>query len=159
MNELLEKYNDYMKIKNHRAEYALENGAIISFVYKEENFIHLLGLHKLKDIKIIQKFNDKSNLKVNAKYILRRIKKEIITDSVIKSSLFFNDISERYDNFTYEKLSTLVYTDVIINFNPSLVKLLNSSAISGYISSNASYRFIITTILGITFPLFLTYDS
>lgn len=50
---LLQKYNDYMRLKNCRAEYLLSNGLIIDFTYKEENFIHLLGLHKLTDIQLI----------------------------------------------------------------------------------------------------------
>lgn len=47
MDDLLQKYHDYIRLKNCRAEYLLSNGMIIDFTYKEENFIHLLGLHKL----------------------------------------------------------------------------------------------------------------
>lgn len=61
MNNLQEKYNDFIRLKNCRVEYLLSNGMIIHFTYKEENFIHLLGLHKLTDIQLIQMFNDKSN--------------------------------------------------------------------------------------------------
>lgn len=57
MDDLLQKYNDYMRLKNCRAEYLLRNGMIIGFVYQEENFIHLIGLHKLIDIQLIQLFN------------------------------------------------------------------------------------------------------
>lgn len=46
MNELLKKYNDYMRLENCRAEYQLLNGSTIEVIYKEENFAHLLGLHK-----------------------------------------------------------------------------------------------------------------
>lgn len=61
MDNLLQKYNDYIRLKNCRAEYLLQNGITIDFIYKEETFIHLLGLHKLSDIQLIQLFNDKSN--------------------------------------------------------------------------------------------------
>ena len=64
MDLLLQKYNDYMRLKNCRVEYLLSNGMIIDYKYKEENFIHLIGLHKLNDIQLIQLFNDKSNKKV-----------------------------------------------------------------------------------------------
>lgn len=64
-----------MRLKNCRAEYLLSNGLIIDFTYKEENFIHLLGLHKLTDIQLIQLFNDKNNKVVQTKYIINRIKK------------------------------------------------------------------------------------
>lgn len=60
MDALLQKYNDYIRLKNCRAEYQLSNGLTIQFTYKEENFIHLLGLHKLTDIQLIQFFNDKN---------------------------------------------------------------------------------------------------
>lgn len=111
-----------MRLKNCRAEYLLVNGIRIIFEYKEENFIHLLGLHKLLDIQIIQLFNDKTNRKVNTPYIISRIKKNKFTDSMVKSSVFYHDIKSRYENFSYETLSTLTYTDAIIDFNPTLIQ-------------------------------------
>ena len=103
-------------------EYLLSNGMIINFTYKEENFIHLLGLHKLTDIQLIQLFNDKSNKKVQTKYIISRIKKGNFTDAMVKASVFYPDIESRYESFSYENLTTLTYTDAVINFNPSLIK-------------------------------------
>lgn len=102
MDDLLQKYNDYIRLKNCRAEYLLSNGMIIDFTYKEENFIHLLGLHKRTDIQLIQLFNDKSNKKVQTKYIISRIKKNKFTDAMVKSSVFYSDIESRYDNFSYD---------------------------------------------------------
>lgn len=96
MDVLLQKYNDYIRLKNCRAEYLLSNGMIIDFTYKEENFIHLLGLHKLTDIQLIQLFNDKNNKKVKTKYIISRIKKNKFTDTMVKASVFYNDIADRY---------------------------------------------------------------
>lgn len=52
--DLLKKYHDYIRLKKYKTEYLLSNGMIIDFTYKEENFIHLLGLHKLTDIQLIQ---------------------------------------------------------------------------------------------------------
>ena len=121
MNDLLQKYNDYIRLKNCRAEYMLSNGTIINVTYKEENFVHLLGLHKLIDIQLIQLFNDKNNKKVRAKYIISRIKKAKFTDAMVKNSVFYKDIEERYENFSYDNLTTLNYTDAIINFNPSII--------------------------------------
>lgn len=122
MDDLLQKYNDYIRLKNCRAEYLLSNGMIIDFTYKEENFIHLLGLHKLTDIQLIQLFNDKSNKKVQTKYIISRIKKGNFTDAMVKASVFYPDIESRYESFSYENLTTLTYTDAVINFNPALIK-------------------------------------
>lgn len=119
---LLQKYHDYICLKNCRAEYQLSSGLVIDFIYKEENFIHLLGLHKLTDIQLIQLFNDKSNKKVHTKYIISRIKKGNFTDAMVKASVFYPIIKSRYENFSYENLTTLTYTDAVINFNPTLIK-------------------------------------
>jgi hypothetical protein len=130
MNALLEKYNEYIRLKNCVAKYHLSNGMTIAFTYKEENFIHLLGLHKLIDIQLIQLFNDKNNKKIQTRYIISRIKKNKFTDSMVKASVFYNDIADRYENFSYENLTTLTYTDAIINFNASLI---NSKIKSDYL--------------------------
>lgn len=121
-NLLLQKYKEYLRLKNCRAEYQLANNMIIDFTYKEENFIHLLGLHKLTDIQLIQLFNDKSNKKVQTKYIISRIKKGKFTDEMVKASVFYPDIKSRYESFSYDNLTTLTYTDAVINFNPALIK-------------------------------------
>ena len=130
MDGLLKKYNDYKRLKNCRAEYVLSNEMMIDFTYKEDNFIHLLGLHKLKDIQIIQMFNDKDNKKVQTRYIISRIKKSRFTDAMVKSSVFYEEIAERYESFTYENLITLTYTDAVINFDP---KRINSKIKSDYL--------------------------
>lgn len=130
MNDLLAKYNEYIRLKNCKAEYLLTNGMVIDFTYKEENFIHLLGLHKLEDIQLIQMFNDKSNKKVQTKYIISRIKKEKFTDAMVKASVFYQDITSRYESFSYENLTTLTYTDAVIDFNPVLI---NSKIKSDYL--------------------------
>ena len=127
---LLLKYKDYILLKNCRAEYKLSNGMAIDFVYREENFIHLIGLHKLKDVQLIQLLNDKSNKKVHAKYIISRIKKGMFTDAMVRASIFYSDIEARYDSFSYDNLTTLTYTDAVINFNP---RLINSKIKSIYL--------------------------
>lgn len=130
MDDLLQKYNDYIRLKNCKAEYLLSNGMIIAFTYKEENFIHLLGLHKLTDIQLIQLFNDKSNKKVQTRYIISRIKKNKFTDAMVKASVFYPNIKLRYENFCYDNLTTLTYTDAVVNFNPALI---NSKIKSDYL--------------------------
>lgn len=122
MDDLLKKYNEYMRLTNCKAEYKLVNGKIIEVTYKEENFAHLLGLHKLKDIQLIQFWQDKNNKTVKLKEVIRRIKNSTFTDSMIKSSIFYSDIKDRYESFSYENLTTLTYTDAVINFNPSIIK-------------------------------------
>nr|WP_315103159.1 PBECR4 domain-containing protein [uncultured Catonella sp.] len=130
MDELLQKYNEYIRLKNCRVQYLLSNGETIDYTYKEENFIHLIGLHKLADIQIIQLLNDKNNKKVQTRYIISRIKKSKFTDLMVKNSVFYDDISDRYKNFSYENLTKLSYTDAVINFNP---KLIHSKLKSNYL--------------------------
>lgn len=122
MDELLKKYNEYMRLKNCRAEYLLADGKSIEVIYKEENFPHLLGLHKLKDIQLIQFWQDKSNKAVKLKDVIRRIKNSTFTDAMVKASVFYSDIKDRYESFSYNNLTTLTYTDAVIDFNPTIIK-------------------------------------
>lgn len=111
-----------MRLENCRVEYKLANGQNIEVSYKEENFPHLLGLHKLKDIQLIQFWLDKKNKTVKLKDVIRRIKNSSFTDAHVKASMFYQDIKERYESFSYENLTTLNYTDAVINFNPAIIK-------------------------------------
>lgn len=130
MDVLLQKYNDYMRLKNCKVEYLLDNGESISVAYKEENFAHLIGLHKLKDLQLIQFWLDQNNRTVKLNTVIKRIKNESFTDLMVKSSAFYSQIQERYESFSYDNLTTLNYTDAIINFNPTI---MNSKIKSDYI--------------------------
>ena len=123
MNQLLEKFNEYKSIVNYRMEYEFENGDIVDFKFKQTDFPHLLGLHKLIDIPVIRQFNDRNNVTVSAKFIISRIKKEEqLTENIIKNSIFFPDIQQRYEKFSKENILTLSYTDVIVDFDATLIK-------------------------------------
>ena len=91
-----------MRLENCRAEYLLANGQILAVIYKEENFAHLLGLHKLIDIQVIQFWQDKSNKKVKLSNVLRQIKNSTLTDAMVKASSFYPKIQERYKSFSYD---------------------------------------------------------
>ena len=122
MNQLLEKFNEYKSIVNYRIIYEFEDENIIEFVPKQTDFPHLIGLHKLVDIPIIRQFNDKSNQTVSAKFLISKIKKEVIlTDDVIKNSAYFSKIEDRYNRFNKDNILSLSYTDVILDFNPALI--------------------------------------
>lgn len=121
-NQLLDKFLDYKTIVNYRVEYEFIDGQKVDFKLKQTDFPHLIGLHKLKDIPVIRQFNDKNNNQVSAKYILSRIKKEdLLTESIIKNSIYFPDIEERYNMFCKERLLSLSYTDAIVDFQPSKI--------------------------------------
>lgn len=103
------------------AEYGLNDGSKIQFTYREENFLHLTGIHKLKDIGLIQFWLDKSNKAVSLRTVIRQIKNTSFTDAMVKASHFYPDIKDRYENFSYDSLTSLTYTDAVINFNPHLI--------------------------------------
>lgn len=122
MNQLLEKFNEYKSIINYKILYEFENGNSIEFMPKQTDFPHLIGLHKLIDIPIIRQFNDKNNQTVSAKFLISKIKKEtMLTESTIKNSVNFSKIEDRYNRFSRENILSLSYTDVILDFNPSLI--------------------------------------
>ena len=75
LNQLLDKFNEYKSVVNYCMEYTFENNSVIRFKLKQTDFPHLIGLHKLIDIPVIRRFNDKNNLVVSAKYINSKIKK------------------------------------------------------------------------------------
>lgn len=79
-------------------------------------------MHKLIDIPIIRQFNDRNNQTVSAKFLISKIKKEVIlTENIIKSSTYFSEIEDRYNSFNKENILSLSYTDVILDFNPALI--------------------------------------
>lgn len=121
MDLLLEKYNDYAKLIGCKVQYRLKNGLSIEYIYRKENFVHLLGLHKLNDILLISMFNDKSNLKVNTRTVIQNIKNGKLTDKMVQGSSFFLSIKKRYDSFSYDNLTTLNYTDAVIDFDASII--------------------------------------
>lgn len=143
MNKLLEKYNDYMKLVGCKVHYELTNNYIINFIYKKENFLHLLGLHKLIDLQIVQFWLDMDNKSVKNNDVIKKIKNETFSDKHIKLSVHYDEIQERYESFNYNNLTTLNYTDAIINFNP---KLINSSLKSDYMlfekTQNNEYNYM-----------------
>lgn len=121
LNPLLEKYNDYKSICNFCAEYELETGDTIRFKIEKAAFIHLCGIHKLKDLYLIQLLNNPRRKEWTVTRVCREIEKERLTDSQIRKSIFFSEIKDRYENLNTFNLLYLQYTDVIIDFNPLLV--------------------------------------
>lgn len=120
MNELLMKFNEYKSIVNYKVRYEFENGKVMEFVPKQNNFPHLIGLHKLVDIPIIRQFNDKNNQFVGAKFLISKIKQEkILTEETVKKSVYFPDIEDRYNKFSKDNILSLSYTDMIVDFDPS----------------------------------------
>jgi len=130
MNDLLNKYNEFLRLVGCKIEYELEDETVIIVPYKEDGFLHLLGIHKLTDIQLIQFWCDRNNRSVKRGDVIRKIKSEEFTDSDVHNSVKFFKIKDRYEHFSYDNLTTLNYTDAIINYN---AKLNGSSLKADYI--------------------------
>lgn len=120
MNDLLNKYNEYLRLVGCKIEYELEDKTIIIVPYREDGFLHLLGIHKLTDIQLIQFWCDKNNRTVKREDVIKKIKSEDFTDSDVRNSIKYFQIKDRYEHFSYDNLTTVNYTDAIINFNADL---------------------------------------
>ena len=48
-------------------------------------------------------------------------KENILTENIIKNSIYFPRIEQRYRNFSKDNLFTLTYTDAIVDFNASII--------------------------------------
>lgn len=121
MPELKSKLNDFIKITDCKMHYEFYNGFILEFQFKKTNFPHMAGLHKLKDINIIQTYLGKAGF---ANQIISKIKKGTLNESDIKASKYYPLIQKRYEEFTLENLFSLSYSDVIIDFD--ITKLAKS---------------------------------
>lgn len=122
MNDLFDKFSEYKSISNYTIKYTLDSGQLVEFKLKQTDFPHLIGLHKLVDLPIIRQFNDVTNTTISAKYIVQRIKQQrILDENVVKNSIYFPDIQDRYMAFSKESILSVSYTDAIIHFNASLI--------------------------------------
>lgn len=143
MNLLLEKYNDYYSMTKFKFSYNISNGAILDFSFTKTSFVHLIGMHKLVDIPIIGRFNNPNDRIVSSRYIISKIKQEImLNDNVIKSSVYYKDIKERYSNFSRDSIMNIAYTDIIINFNPNVINSKLSAKYILYNFSNGVYNYL-----------------
>lgn len=109
------KFYETLMEKNY--VFTLENGVKFTLFFKSANFYHLIGLHKLKDIRQL----------VDGSLSLNKIYKNILSgelsSELIEKSVFYNKISSRIENF--EKISDTLdknKSKIIIDFDPALVE-------------------------------------
>ena len=121
MNPLLEKFEEYKSIVNYRFVYQFANGLSIEYKLRQADFPHLLGLHKLTDIPIIQQFRDVNQPNISARYILSRIKKDIVLPFPVLSNFECEVTLYKEDaNRLIKKLDVvdLIYMDPPYNQHP-----------------------------------------
>lgn len=121
--------SDYENLLNKHFKLVMDDSQILEFEFKDVNFMHLIGLHKLDDISIIQKFNDKNDKIHNAKKIYADISNGVITyDELAKSKKIKDILESRLNYFSSDTIIKLIHKEEVIHFNPSIVSLRNSKA-------------------------------
>jgi hypothetical protein len=100
----------YSILLNKKYIITLSNLQVITIVFKEEHFYHLIGLQYLNDIVYLRK---------NKKAIFKKIMNNEITFKNISNSVFVDQVVERINNFSY--IIQLLSTDRIIKFDPKRV--------------------------------------
>lgn len=117
---------DYEKLFGKKMGLSLENLDLISFSFRDYNFIHLIGLHKLTDIPIIQKLNNKNNKLVTAESLYYDIKNGKVTNDIFELSEFYDSIKEnRLNYFNSERIIRLIRSGEVIHFSPNKVTSKN----------------------------------
>lgn len=122
MSGLKEKVVDYYKISNYMVCYKLMSGLEVSFRFEKVAFPHLIGLHKLVDIPLIQRYNDDQERMVSAKYLLAKIRQGKLLETDLRSSRYFSEIEERYNKFNAANLLSVSYSDVVVDFDVTRLK-------------------------------------
>ncbi|WP_160692578.1 PBECR4 domain-containing protein [Clostridium sp. C2-6-12] len=116
MDKLDEVMSDYEALLNKTYKYQLIDKNELEVKFKTENFPHVIGLHKLVDIKDLEKLSKKI---ISGKKIYKELKKEI-TNEMIITSPHYPKIENKF-NYFY-KIKDLVFQKVIYDFDRSKLR-------------------------------------
>ncbi|MGL4760600.1 MAG: PBECR4 domain-containing protein [Sarcina sp.] len=115
---------DYEKLISLKIKIPIYDGDIIQFSFKRENLPHLLGLNKLIDIEIFEKFKNKE---VTARDIFKQMKNGTINMEFISQSTRFKEVFEnKIKYFSSENILKTIKNSVVIKFNPNSIKCFNT---------------------------------
>lgn len=117
MDKLQEIMTDFESLTEKKYSYELMNHYDLDIIFKTENFPHVAGLHKLINIKYLEKLKNK---KITGKKIYNKLKSNEITSDMIFTSPYYRDIENRFEYFF--KIKELVFEKVIYNFDRSKVR-------------------------------------
>lgn len=101
----------YNKLLNKQYILHLENGITINVVFSKANLKHLLGLHKLKDIRLIAESSGTQAYKL--------LQKGIVHDRQIQNSHYYKLIEERL--LYFHLIPSLLNSKIIIDFDPNKI--------------------------------------
>ncbi len=115
----------YKTLLNKTFYFTLENNIKFKLFFKAENFVHIIGLHKLTDLKLTEQYS--------AKVLFKKFLNGDITDELIKSSTNYSKIQNRICYFeSIVDMLNKENTKIIINYDKTLVndsKLINTKYI------------------------------
>ncbi|MEG1309390.1 MAG: PBECR4 domain-containing protein [Bacilli bacterium] len=112
MDKLYKSFIEYQNLLDKEFHYKFKNRFKFKLIFKPENLPHLLGLHKLKDIEILNKFNTKE---IAADVIYKKIENKDLTSKIIEKSAFYHKIESRLIYF--RELNELVTKNNFLRFS------------------------------------------
>ncbi len=110
MDKLKRCVEIYSKYIGYNYTFVLDCNISFTVSFRPEHFHHLIGLHKLKDIREVSK--QQGN---NAASIFKKINSGKITNSNIVKSIAYSEVEERMDYF--QVYDELLRAKVIIDFD------------------------------------------
>lgn len=117
MGDILQKAaNLYSQICKQQYYYILSNDEQFCIAFKPQNFVHLAGLRKLKDLNEFQECYSANN-------IFKRILRGEITELILQESAFYtNDIKERIEGLC--RLEDVLQSEQVVwNFDANKAPL------------------------------------
>lgn len=112
MNDIVACAKYYSTLLGKNYKYLLEDGLIVEFYFTPKNFYHIIGLHKLDDITVL---NNASLLQdiIDNKEIVRLIESSCKLPLIRPRIEYFNEIKNIFD---------INQCEFIIDFDKNLVK-------------------------------------
>lgn len=117
MKDIQECAKYYKTLMRKDYIFTLENGIKFKIFFKSSNFYHLIGLHKLTDVRQLTDINTSHD----------KIYKDIVSGEIsvktIENSAFYSRISDRVKYF--EKITDMLdkhKSKIIIDFDPELIE-------------------------------------
>lgn len=112
MDKLYKSFQEYQNLLDKEFHYKFKYSKYkLKLQFKPENLPHLLGLHKLKDIDILNKFNKKE---ISANIICKKIENKELTSKIIEKSVFYHKIKDRIIYF--RELNNLMIKNNFLRF-------------------------------------------
>jgi hypothetical protein len=121
MDPLQAKALEYEELLPFDHLFSLQDGRKVLLVFRESNFPHLLGLHKLTDIPMIRLMGSRSRQSISPQALYKIILKgNFGMDNIVRSA-FFQSVSSRIDAFGTESLEAMLYKLSVVDFDPNRI--------------------------------------